>query len=137
MSVFVIRPRSFATGAPFTNVMTLQLFLGGMNFLLFVVTGAWCFAFAPPGLIFLLQARAAQITVISIMSVILWDLGRASALVHLGMQPSSVAKSKCGFQAVHITNDLVATHPRTRQFVACLSTWGLCSACKLLASVEV
>ncbi|CAE7579727.1 unnamed protein product [Symbiodinium natans] len=58
--------------APFTNVMTLQLFLGGMNFLLFVVTG---------------------ITVISIMSVILWDLGRA----------------------VHITNDLVATHPRTRR----------------------
>ncbi|OLQ06779.1 Lon protease-like, mitochondrial [Symbiodinium microadriaticum] len=57
---------------PYTGLMALQLSLGGMNFLLFVATG---------------------VTVIIIMSVILWDLG----------------------QAVRVTNDFTATHPRARR----------------------
>eukprot|EP00439_Symbiodinium_sp_Y106_P022120 s5729_g2.t1 len=57
---------------PYTGLMALQLILGGMNFLLFVATG---------------------VTVIIIMSVILWDLG----------------------QAVRVTNDFTSTHPRARR----------------------
>ncbi|CAE7248166.1 vps51 [Symbiodinium sp. CCMP2592] len=57
---------------PYTGLMALQLVLGGMNFLLFVATG---------------------VTVIIIMSVILWDLG----------------------QAVRVTNDFTSTYPRARR----------------------
>ena len=102
-----------SSGEPYTGLMALQLSLGGMNFLLFVATGVR----RPrgpgrPGLRPPHRSRLdlAQVTVIIIMSVILWDLGQVCRKLRFLGCPTVLASP----QAVRVTNDFTATHPRAR-----------------------